>query len=365
MTLYRNGVLVLVTLLLTAAAGAQTTQPATEPAGADKIPDTAIQAVTALLEPPERSMSRPELLELMQKRFQQVIARGRQIEQQYPDAPNLYQVRGLMLQSAAWLAMRDDPQAPQQARDIAQRILASDAPSVAKAQAGFHLLRQELASEGDDPPADAAQRIDAYVDRYRQTDANVAAMVRGAFLANQAQQRGLLSDLLDELEDHADDAEARQILRMAGRHPDIGRPFKAELTRLNGQTLNLPEDLLGKVVVVDFWATWCGPCIAGIPHMKQVYAKYKDRGVEFVGISLDRDRDDLVEMVRQRKLDWIQTYPGHDAADAHGVRGIPSIWVVGKDGKVVSDNARFNLENTIRQALAAETATQPAAGQDD
>ncbi|MFP3936886.1 MAG: TlpA family protein disulfide reductase [Phycisphaerae bacterium] len=320
------------------------------------VPESTIASLEKLLEPPDQQMSRSQMVELMKDRSRQLIQRGEETEREYEEAENLHEVRGLMLQSAVLLAMLDEADAADQARGIANRIVDSNAPDGAKAHAEFHILRQDLASE-DNRPEDPAAEIRAFVDKYADTDAKVAAVVRGAVLANQAQSAKLRDDLLDSLEAHADDPEARQVLRMAGRHPDVGRPFTAELTRLNGEKLTLPDDLTGKVVVVDFWATWCGPCVSSLPKMKELYAKYNDRGVEFVGVSLDRDREPLDQMVRERELNWIQTYPGHETADRYGVEAIPSVWVVGKDGKVVSDSARENLESVIRRALQAETPT--------
>ena len=91
--------------------------------------------------------------------------------------------------------------------------------------------------------------------------------------------------------------------------------------------------------------------------MVEVYGKYRSKGVEFVGISLDRagSKDMLAKFVKARKMNWIHTFSGKGwndpTASAFGVRGIPSIWVIGKDGKVVSSNARSNLERTIEKAL--------------
>jgi len=191
-------------------------------------------------------------------------------------------------------------------------------------------------------------------------------MAYGALLAMRMNNPAVRDELIEKLEaGYSDDAIIRRFLRRVGRSPDKGKLFEAELTRLDGRRLRLPEDLLGQVYVVDFWATWCQPCLASLPEMKALYAKYKPLNVEIVGISLDRPeaRQELIEFVGDRQLTWIHTYSGMGWADPtaerYGVEAIPSIWVVGKDGRVVSDDARGNLEAVIQQALKAPT-TRPA-----
>ena len=77
------------------------------------------------------------------------------------------------------------------------------------------------------------------------------------------------------------------------RDKKIGQPF--ELTfedAATGKTIDLQKDMKGKVVVIDFWATWCGPCVAEMPNMKKIYGEFHDKGVEFIGISLDAPEAD-------------------------------------------------------------------------
>ena len=95
----------------------------------------------------------------------------------------------------------------------------------------------------------------------------------------------------------------------------IGKPFDLEFANaINGKPISM-KDLKGKVVVIDFWATWCGPCVAEMPKMKELYAKYQDQGVEFIGVSLDQPKeqgglDSLKKFVKEHEIAWPQYYQG-------------------------------------------------------
>ena len=103
-----------------------------------------------------------------------------------------------------------------------------------------------------------------------------------------------------------------------GRHQReaIGKPFDLEFTdAISGSTVSI-KGLKGKVVVIDFWATWCGPCVAEMPKMKELYAKYRDKGVEFIGVSLDQPKergglDKLKKFVKENEIAWPQYYQGN------------------------------------------------------
>lgn len=162
-------------------------------------------------------------------------------------------------------------------------------------------------------------------------------------------------------------AESGRRLSGAARRLELpGNQLKLSGNKHDGSKFELSE-LKGKVVLVDFWATWCGPCIAEIPNMKKLYEKYHDQGFEIVGLSLDRDRDDLDKFLEARKLPWIilhdQENEGqHPAATEYGIFGIPTMMLVGKDGKVLDIHARGEklAELLEQQFPAEESATEEA-----
>ena len=121
----------------------------------------------------------------------------------------------------------------------------------------------------------------------------------------------------------------------------MGKKAPAVVTRtLDGTEWRL-EDQRGKVVVMDFWATWCGPCVATMPEMKKIYEKYKSReDFVMVGVSLDTEKEKLVKFCEENEISWPQIFEVDRGWDnrvgrAFEVNAIPSVWVIDKEGNVV------------------------------
>jgi peroxiredoxin len=147
--------------------------------------------------------------------------------------------------------------------------------------------------------------------------------------------------------------------KIAESYDVIGtEPKPIGLPDTDGKVIDLAA-YKGKVVLVDFWATWCGPCIAELPNVIAAYDKYHAQGFEIVGISLDEDRAKLDAFVKARKMTWRQHFDGkgwqNEAAQAWGIQSIPATFLIGADGKIVATDLRGQqLDQKLAKLLPAK-----------
>jgi len=134
---------------------------------------------------------------------------------------------------------------------------------------------------------------------------------------------------------------------------------------LDGKALSI-AGYKGKVVMLDFWATWCGPCVGEVPNVAAVYAKYHDKGFEIIGISLDRDgdKDKLISFTKEHNMPWRQFFDGkfwsNELAVKYGIQSIPATFLLDGSGKIIGKNVRGPaLEPAVQKALGVPETTLP------
>ncbi|MEG2276834.1 MAG: TlpA disulfide reductase family protein [Odoribacter sp.] len=104
-----------------------------------------------------------------------------------------------------------------------------------------------------------------------------------------------------------------------------------------------PQDFKGKILVLDFWASWCGPCRQEIPNLKKDYAEFSDKGVVFLSVSIDKDGADWRKAMKEENMPWTQVNApkaGKDVMKQYQFSGIPYILVLDKEGRIVGKNLR-------------------------
>jgi thiol-disulfide isomerase/thioredoxin/5-hydroxyisourate hydrolase-like protein (transthyretin family) len=130
-----------------------------------------------------------------------------------------------------------------------------------------------------------------------------------------------------------------------------------ETVTTDGHPLNLAE-LRGKYVLVDFWATWCGPCVAEMPNLKAVYDKHsKDARFAMVSLSVDAKPAQPIDFAKKNGIQWIQGFLGEaqksPVTDLYGVEGIPAIFLIGPDGKILARDLRgAEIDQAVTDAMA-------------
>ena len=137
----------------------------------------------------------------------------------------------------------------------------------------------------------------------------------------------------------------------------IGKPvLDFSATDLDGNPISL-QDYRGKVVLLDFWGVWCGFCIREMPNVKSVYDTYKDQGFDVIGVTLDTDKVELRDYIKNNDIQWRQICSGKvweddPLAQQYKVTGVPEQWLIAKDGTLISTDAReAALEYLVSEAL--------------
>ncbi|MCF0176997.1 MAG: TlpA family protein disulfide reductase, partial [Bacteroidales bacterium] len=141
------------------------------------------------------------------------------------------------------------------------------------------------------------------------------------------------------------------------RATEIGQPFmNFSQAGPDGEMIEFASTVgEGKYVLLDFWASWCGPCMAELPYLLESYEKYHSKGFEIFGVSLDSDRQSWLNCIKNNKMNWIHTsdvkYWSNEVAVMYAIHSIPSNFLIDPEGKIIAKNLRGKALELKLQSL--------------
>jgi thiol-disulfide isomerase/thioredoxin len=344
-----------VTALVLAAAVAAGAAGQTAPAG-DGPSAAAMLAKIQALKPPVVDRTKVEdekyvasYLEQRKNWQQQVDGLIKQFYEKYPAHE-----QAVPLMTQRWLRMAQTGEGKAVLKETEGAL-----PGIkdAKKRADVLFVRGAAAIMDHDAAAGQAA-TDAFIKEAPKDERGAELLVHQADIVTDSQAKAALLGRV--VKEYPGSSEAKSAQGKVKQAEGVGKPFDLEFTdAISGKKISVQKDLKGKVVVVDFWATWCGPCVAEMPKNKEIYAQYKDKGVEFVGVSLDQAPPEglkaLKAFVAENGISWPQYYQGNywqsEFSSGWGIDSIPAVFIVDKEGKLASVEARGQLETLIPALL--------------
>jgi peroxiredoxin len=137
--------------------------------------------------------------------------------------------------------------------------------------------------------------------------------------------------------------------------PEVGKMAPDFVKKDTSGTSVSLKQFRGKVVLIDFWATWCGPCVASLPELQKHWQKFNNRNFMVLSVSLDYDPAEWRSFINAYRIGWVNlldTESGGSVTQLYNVDAIPMTLLVGRDGKIIAaDHYIDNLDSLIEQAL--------------
>ena len=193
------------------------------------------------------------------------------------------------------------------------------------------------------------------VKRFPQSESVYTFIVALAERSKGAQRTNLLKAIIGSEHAPPPTRTLAEHLIKGTRPYEIGKPVRMHFTALDGREVNL-QQLEGKVVLIEFWNIGCGPCIAGMPEVKSVYERFRGRGFEVIGISLDDKEGALRRFLREKEIPWPQHFDGKGWANRfatqYGIFSIPTMWLIDKKGNLrVTTASSHSLSGQVEALL--------------
>lgn len=244
---------------------------------------------------------------------------------------------------------------------LAEIQAAKDAPDAIKASVSAMLLQRRgmEVMNGKFKLEEFSAAVEAHLKKYPTAQANRQLAYMLVEASASAEPVSAAEERLVALSHNSyvaiSDLAERKLKVVRIRKELASKPLELSFTAVDGREVDFAK-LRGKVVLIDFWATWCGPCMAEVPNVVQTYKKLHDKGFEIVGISLDSDKEKLIEVAKENEMSWPHQFDGkgweNELAQKYGVQSIPEMWLVNKKGIMKVYNRSSNLTEEVEKLLS-------------
>jgi thiol-disulfide isomerase/thioredoxin len=360
---------ILLSPALYAAEPAATTPPAATKSidfSAFKTADDFWKQIEKLQEQPtERPKTREEMMEQVRNWFGTQQTAAEAFLKAFPEDARRWQARMIVLRAGIQLRrFAGQPSAPDADRQKLEEIInAPDAPATVKGEAAFMEVMTRTAEFAPGKPETYAafyKAADDFLAKY--ADHPLAAQLPGIELQVLSQDTSPAGE--EVLKKFAAGSDARiagaaktaleKRQKMAGLKT---KPVDLKFTATDGKEIDL-ANFRGKVVLVDFWASWCGPCIGEMPNVVTTYQKLHSKGFEILGISLDQDKDAMEAALKKHEMTWAQYFDGagwqNKISTSFGINSIPAAWLIDKKGMLRETGLRGEALGAGVEKLLAE-----------
>ena len=358
-------------LLALAVLGALATVRAADPAPATdfsafKTADDLWQQVVKVQQKPTgKPGSREEAMAQAREWMTAINATAEAFLKTYPEDPRRWEAKLLVLRTGTQLkqfaGLRPPPADDRPALD--EVINAADAPAKARTTASFMRVLTyagELDKTKPDTFAAFYKAAGDFLAKYG--DDPLAEQMRATqmrILGTDPTPQG--AELMEKLAAGTDAKTAEAAKKMIAKRTRMSelksKPLDLTFTSVNNKDVDLAL-LRGKVVLVDFWASWCGPCMAEMPNVVGVYQKLHPKGFEIVGISLDQDKGKMQEAMKKHGMEWEQYFDGagwkNKISSGFGIESIPAAWLIDKKGRLRETDLRGEALGQAIVKLLAE-----------
>ena len=359
-----------------------------KPAGAYTLPDNPAEAWTEVskvhqaMRPPDdwrTHQPMPEEVAAFQKKVSETAVsfalKAREFVNRFPASENVGNARITVVHALTHAVAAGDTNAEQQITEYVTAVLADKSipeddrvgvlmysgNTAFMKKVGMRLFTEGMSKFREEFETASIESTRAGLKEFPTNSMVYTMLVALAQRAKGDRQKELATEILNA-PGAAPGAKALAGHILKGTRPyQVGLPLDIRFTALDGREVDIAK-LKGKVVLVEFWSTTCGPCIVELPALKAAYAKFHERGFEVVAIALDDAEPALRRFIKEKELPWPQHFDGkgwsNKFALQYGIFSIPTVWLVDKRGNLRDTNARSDLERRIGSLL--DEPTSPA-----